>query len=329
MKEYVQSFRLDQCSLRAMNQEQYVDLEILWYLINHWKTEGYTALHFGVVRLILSLHGRKNQPVFCKIVLLDLSYLYYENVVIGTVLTTLHAGSVVLTIFPNYNNHSIDLPLSGCSSDSLLVVTNKEEDIPSIVQIPRRITREELTQLNPLELITNYERLHVDRRHIQSPEATFRRSIDKIVKTIFKNPYEGSTSMSLIFQTMMIQPILKEDWCLVYVVTIEGKPIYTDKIDRHFIWDVDPTRCDPDCDCWMHNNNINQDIILPKTKKNRRCKPPHSPQRRFDPDNGPWVRIHGKKKLFSIYEEGLKILKKEELLPLDDPTFVTWSPTNH
>ncbi|KAI5411212.1 hypothetical protein KIW84_056371 [Lathyrus oleraceus] len=211
MKEYIQSSRLDQCSLRATNQEQYVDLEIPQYLINHCKTEGYIALHFGAVRLILSLHGRKNQPVFCKIALLDSSYLHYENVVIGTVLTTLHAGSVVLTIFPNYNNHSIDLPLSGCSSDSLLVVTNREEDISSIVQISRRITREELTQLIPLEWITNYERLHVDRRPIQSQEATFKRSIDKTVKTIFKKPGEGSTSMSPIFQTMMIQPVLKED----------------------------------------------------------------------------------------------------------------------
>ncbi|KAI5407905.1 hypothetical protein KIW84_053954 [Lathyrus oleraceus] len=262
MKEYVQSSRLDQCSLRATNQEQ----------------------------LILSLHGRKNQPAFCKIALLDSSYLHYENAVIGTVLTTLHAGSVVLTIFPNYNvslsdntlstrlkvqvqitgtdhvpeamsatlhhqiiyrlqNHSIDLPLSGCSSDSLLVVTNREEDIPSIVQIPRRITREELTQLIPLEWITNYERLHVDRRPIQSQESTFIRSIDKRVKTIFKKPDEESTSISPIFQTMMIQPVLKENWCPVHVVTAEGKPIYTDKIDGHFIWDVDPTRCDPDCDC--------------------------------------------------------------------------------
>lgn len=35
MKEYVQSSRLDQCSLRAMNQEQYVDLEIPQYRISH------------------------------------------------------------------------------------------------------------------------------------------------------------------------------------------------------------------------------------------------------------------------------------------------------
>ncbi|CAK8533744.1 unnamed protein product [Lathyrus sativus] len=250
MKEYVQSSRLDQCSLRATNQEQYVDLEIPQYLINHWKTEGYTTLRFGAVRLIISLHGRKNQPVFCKIDLLDSSYLHYENVVIGTILTTLHAGSVVLTIFPNYNvslndntlstrmkvhiqitgtdqvpeamsatlhhqiiyrlqKRSIDLPISGFSSDSLLVVTNREEDIPSIVQIPRNITREELTQLIPFEWITNYEKLHVNKRPIQSQEATFRRYVDKTDKTIFKKPDEGSSSISPIFQTIMIQPVLK------------------------------------------------------------------------------------------------------------------------
>ncbi|KAI5384593.1 hypothetical protein KIW84_071553 [Lathyrus oleraceus] len=170
MKEYVQSSRLDQCSLRATNQEQYIDLEIPQYLISHWKTEGYTTLHFGAVRLKPSLHGRNNQSVFYKIALLDSRYLHYENSMIGTVITTLHARNIVLTIFPNYNvslndntlstrlkNHSIDPPLSGCSSDSLLVVTNRDEDTPFIVQILRRITREESTQLIPLEWLTKYE----------------------------------------------------------------------------------------------------------------------------------------------------------------------------
>lgn len=112
MEEYVGSSWLDQCTLRAKNQEQYVDLEISQYLINHWKTKGYTTLHFGVVMLILSLNKRKNQPVFCKITILYSSNLHYENVVISTVLTTFHVGSVVLTIFPNYNVSLNDNTLS-------------------------------------------------------------------------------------------------------------------------------------------------------------------------------------------------------------------------
>ncbi|KAI5423649.1 hypothetical protein KIW84_030029 [Lathyrus oleraceus] len=183
MKEYVQSSRLDQCSLRATNQEKYVALEIPQYLINHWKTEGYTALHFGAVRLILSLHGRKNQPVYCKIALLDLSYLHYENVVIGT----------VLTIFPNYNVSLSDNTLS--------------------------------TRLKVQVQITGTD---------QVPEAM--------------------------------------------PVTLHHQIIYR-----------------------LQNHSIDL----------------------------PLSGIHGKKKPLSIYEEGLKILRKEGLLPPDDPTLVTWSPTDH
>lgn len=233
MKEYVQSSRLDQCTLKATSQEQYVDLEIPQSHINSWKNEGYTALHFRAFRQILSLHGRKSLPVYSRLALLDSSYLHYENVVIGTVLTTLHAGSVVFTIFPNNNvslkdstlsirlkvqvqltgvdqvpevisvtlyhhiiyllqNHSIDLPILGCSSDALLVVTNKEDEVPSIVQIPRRIPREDLIKLIPLEWVTNYEKYHLDKRPIQTQDATFRRSADGTVKTIFKNPEKAS-----------------------------------------------------------------------------------------------------------------------------------------
>ncbi|MCI97376.1 polyprotein-like, partial [Trifolium medium] len=50
---------------------------------------------------------------------------------------------------------------------------------------------------------------------------------------------------------MMIEPVLTEDWCPIHAVTTSGKPIYTDKIDEHFIWDVNPDMCDPGCDCWM------------------------------------------------------------------------------
>ncbi|KAI5409459.1 hypothetical protein KIW84_055047 [Lathyrus oleraceus] len=256
MKEYVQSSRLDQCSLRATNQEQYVDLEIPQYLIR----------------------------------------------------------SVVLTIFPNYN--------VSLNDNTLPKRLKIQVQITGTDQVPEAMSA-------TLYVAESLDRSASFRRPIQSQEATFRRSIDRTIKTIFKNPDEGSTSMSPIFQTMMIQLVLKEDWCHVHAVTTEGKLIYTDKIDGHFIWDVDPIRCDPDCDCWMHDNDIDRHIILPKTKKMGKCKPSPPPQRRFDPDNGPWVGIHGKKKPLSIYEERLKILRKEGLLPPDDPTLVTWSPTDH
>ena len=102
-KEYIQSSRLDQCSLQATTTEQYVTLEIPPDLISNWKREGYTHLHIGGVRLILTLHSRKGLPVTARIAMLDTRFTHYQDAVIGTILTTLHAGSVLLTFYPNFN----------------------------------------------------------------------------------------------------------------------------------------------------------------------------------------------------------------------------------
>lgn len=88
---------------------------------------------------------------------------------------------------------------------------------------------------------------------------------------------------------MMIQPIFKKYTCLVHVVTTKGKLIYPDKIDGHFIGGVDPKKCGPRSDCWMHDDDNNKEIILPKGKNKGTCKPSPSPYRRSDPNNGPWV----------------------------------------
>ncbi|KAH9680023.1 hypothetical protein KPL71_026377 [Citrus sinensis] len=102
-KEYIQSSRLDQCSLQATPAEQYVTLEIPSELISNWKREGYTHLHLGGIRLILTLHGRKGLPITARLAMLDTRFKQYQDAVIGTVLTTLHAGSVLLTFYPNFN----------------------------------------------------------------------------------------------------------------------------------------------------------------------------------------------------------------------------------
>ena len=55
------------------------------------------------MRLILTLHGRKGLPVTARVALLDTQFKQFQDAVIGTVLTTLHAGSVLLTFYPNFN----------------------------------------------------------------------------------------------------------------------------------------------------------------------------------------------------------------------------------
>ena len=55
------------------------------------------------LRIVLGAHGCHGLPTAVKLALLNSTYLKYEHVVLGTVLTTLNTGSIVLTFFPNFN----------------------------------------------------------------------------------------------------------------------------------------------------------------------------------------------------------------------------------
>ncbi|KAH9769360.1 hypothetical protein KPL71_011968 [Citrus sinensis] len=227
-KEYIQSSRLDQCSLQATTAEQYVTLEIPPELISHWQREGYTHLHIGGVRLILTLHGRKGLPVTARITMLDTRFTHYQDAVIGTVLTTLHAGSVLLTFYPNFNislqdtnlstalkvqvqiqgaeqisfakiatlHHQLVYRLQNHALDlpspehhsDALMVLAESDQIPTIIQIPRHIPRHELIKLMPLELISNYEKFHTNTSPIQTTETMFERRSDGTIRMTFRPP---------------------------------------------------------------------------------------------------------------------------------------------
>ena len=54
------------------------------------------------------------------------------------------------------------------------------------------------------------------------------------------------------------------------------------------------------------------------------CKPPPKPQRKSDPENGPWIGIRKKREPLSVYEEALRILRKEGHSLPPDPNLITW-----
>ncbi|WVY95395.1 hypothetical protein V8G54_034483, partial [Vigna mungo] len=282
-KEFVQSSRMEQCSLVATLEEQYVTIEIPKKLIRHWQHEGYTHLHYGAIRLILSLHRRRGPPVSARVSLLDSSFLHYENVVIGTILTTLHAGSVVLTML---QNHAVNLSLPSSTEDALFVMANPHKESPSIVQIPRNISRQQLEELIPLIWVINYEKLHENRKPLQTSEATFRRFVD------------GAKI-----------PIRR--------VLPNGKPIFTDKINGHFIWDVGPSMCDPDCECSKDDDSSEDDEPNEEDKNKDHeyyWKPFPPPRRRSEPSSGPWIDIHQPKEPYPLWfqKRCAEILGKKE-----------------
>ncbi|KAH9752125.1 hypothetical protein KPL71_014576 [Citrus sinensis] len=267
-KEYIQSSRLDQCSLQATPAEQYVTLEIPSELISNWKREGFTHLHLGGIRLILTLHGRKGLPVTARIAMLDTRFKQYQDAVIGTVLTTLHAGSVLLTFYPNFNLslHDPNLPttlkvqvqIQGAEQISsakiatlhhqlvyrlqnhaldlptpehhsdTLMVLAESDQIPTIIQILRQIPRHELIKLMPLEWISNYEQFHNNTAPIQTSER----------------------------------------------FNSEGYLVYPAKHNGHFLRDASGSgMCDPNCPCW-DDWEEDDDYATTRKKKPKKKKPP-------------------------------------------------------
>ena len=120
---------------------------------------------------------------------MDTIFQNLEHATIETVLTTLNADSIVLTMFPNFNihlgdltpttrfkvqvqligapqdgvalaaslqhqliyklqDHCFDLPTpKGFNENALMVLATSNDETPSIIQIPKQISKKELLQL--------------------------------------------------------------------------------------------------------------------------------------------------------------------------------------
>ncbi|KAK3182709.1 hypothetical protein Dsin_029995 [Dipteronia sinensis] len=333
VKEYVQSSALDNCLIPASSAEQYVDLDIGQPLIDQWIREGYSHLHVGAVRIILTLHGRKGLPVTARLALLNTVFQDYEQAVIGTCLSTLHAGSISLTYYPNFNiplrdanlhnclkiqlqlmgikmlpdsymatlhhqiayrlqDQALDLPIPGHSGDTIFIKAEREDEVLTILQIPRQLPRDQLLEIMPLSWITNYEKAFQNTIPVIASDTTYTRQPDGTVKTIYKpltaisaSPSEATPTAPTppsappeapIFQSLMIRHLIFKDDIPIHSFEADGSVVYTDKINGHFIWDADPSMCDPDCLC----NRSSRQLL------NSTCKPvrhrTHSPD---DPDS--------------------------------------------
>ncbi|MED6107564.1 hypothetical protein PIB30_015313 [Stylosanthes scabra] len=197
-KEVIQHANIQQCGLKATTAEQYVTIEIPQALIDNYMAQGFTHLHLGAIRFILTLHARRSLPISAKIALLDITFKEYQHALIGTLITTLANGSVVLTISPSFTMRlsdptvsqriKIHVQLIGAIQDpqaeiatlhhqvlykvqdhaldlplpnstgDALLVFQDQNHGPAIVNIPKMIAPDELAAIVPLEWITDYEK---------------------------------------------------------------------------------------------------------------------------------------------------------------------------
>ncbi|KAH9769423.1 hypothetical protein KPL71_011996 [Citrus sinensis] len=236
-KEYIQFSRVDQCALQASQSEQYVTLEIPTELVTNWKREGYTHLHLGGVRLILTLHGRKGLPVTSRIALLDTRFKQYQHAVIGTVLTTLHAGSV---------NHKSPDPAPRSRPNSHFKNSRSSSPNSDNLQIPK-------------------------------------------------------------LQGFLI---LQEEKLPIHGFSSEGYPVYPNKVNGHFLWDVPEAHmCNPDCPC-LDDSYDDEDFEIIKRRRRKQKTPSHSnnPCKSYslEPPDDP-----SSSQPLPIYKKALKWIEKE------------------
>ena len=62
-------------------------------------------------------------------------------------------------------NHALDLPTPHTTSEALMILA---DTIPTIIQIPKQIQKQELLKLMPLEWLTNYEHFHQKSEPVQT-----------------------------------------------------------------------------------------------------------------------------------------------------------------
>jgi len=184
-----------------------------------------------------------------------------------------------------------------------------------------------------MQWITNYEKLHMNQKPMKLTEATFRRLTDGTVKTIFKAPEDTPSSSSSIFQSLMISPVTKERKIPLAGVFPDGRPLFTDKVNGHFIWDVNPDMCDSDCDCWKHtrDSSDDEDEDDEDSDPEDSCKPPPSQHKRFGPDNGPWIGIRNHQEPDPDWKflRCLEILQQEESKTFEGFNIFRPSPISH
>ncbi|KAL0444664.1 UNVERIFIED_CONTAM: polyprotein [Sesamum latifolium] len=192
--------------------------------------------------------------------LLDTRFLEYEHAVIGTVLTTLNAGSIVVTFFPNFAVSLCDPHVASAFKVQVQITGANQVPASVIATLHHQLVFG--LQNHSLDL-PNQGRRDAPMQHetIRATDFRFKRLPDGRVKTILETQPAREPS-NPGFQ-LMITPIPVQEEIITPISSFgaDGYHIYADWINGHFIWDVDPSMCDPECSCGEESDDDDNDYI--------------------------------------------------------------------
>ena len=133
------------------------------------------------------------------------------------------------------------------------MIIAESNEIPTIIEIPRQIPRQELIKLMPLEWLSNYEQFHQNSEPIHTSESQFQKNHDGTIRLTFKPPLSSSLEpprLSFTYSSMITYVHTEQENLPISAFTAQGSPIYLAKLNGHFFWDVPASgKCDAGCPC--------------------------------------------------------------------------------
>ncbi|KAL2543132.1 Uncharacterized protein Adt_04110 [Abeliophyllum distichum] len=249
IKEYVPSSKFDQHLLPTTEQEQFVTLELPSHLPRIWFSEGYTYFYFRAVRFTFTAHGRKGLPTVARLALLDTRYDDYQHACIGTVETTMKTGTILVTMFSNFNMPIADPQLLMALKFQIQIVgavptgitygaiLHYQMTILVASMFPRQIPRNDLLKLIPDTCLTSYEH-HQNSKNAQPIQSTthhFRKNSKGQVEIMFKRE---PTQKKLPCFTTQYAFTKAEANIPIYAFDSEEKLIYVQFEDGHMYWNI-------------------------------------------------------------------------------------------
>ncbi|KAH9752094.1 hypothetical protein KPL71_014558 [Citrus sinensis] len=182
------------------------------------------------------MNGRKGLPVTARLAMLDTRFKQYQDAVIGTVLTTLHAGSVLLTFYPNFN------------------LSLQDPNLPTTLKVQIQIQAPIQTSESMFE-----------RRQDGTVRMTF--------KPPPSAPQEPPR-LSFTYSSMITAVQTAQEDLPITGFNSEGYPVYPAKHNGHFLWDAPGSgMCDPNCPCWDDWEEEDDDYATTRKKKPKKNKP--------------------------------------------------------
>ncbi|KAK2655900.1 hypothetical protein Ddye_008952 [Dipteronia dyeriana] len=95
-------------------------------------------------------------------------------------------------------DHALNLPIPSHTGDTIFITTEREDEIPTIIQIPKQLLRKKLKEVMPLEWITNYEKTFQNTTPVIASNTKYVKQRDGFIKTVYENIIESEASSSTL-----------------------------------------------------------------------------------------------------------------------------------